>query len=166
MSAAQVLQFENYVERQPSFQPPPVHQAEDRFVQPPLPKKGPRGITESHYATEHPSRAVPLHSSTKDLDQTYVIEDRAAVPRFIDEYHLRGLLLQARQHLNSIFGEDSMKTLSVVSDDEGFEELFCLVGVKGDMEHWRAALRRFDREWWLSHATQGTGRLNFDFKLL
>jgi len=165
VSTAPALQFENYVERQPEFQPAPVYQPQTWFVQP-LAKKPPRPVGEVHVAWEIAKKEVPADRVPKCLDEAYVIEDRPAVARFMEEHRLHGLLLQAREPLKSIFGPKSIKTLSIVSDDEGFETLFCVVITSGDLQQNRQALRTFDRQWWLSRAGQATGRLNFDFKLI
>lgn len=158
------FQFENYVERQPEFQPPLVNQPQTWFVQPP-PKKPPRPA-EVHDAWESSKKEVPADRPTKSLDEAYVMQDRAAVAPFIEQHRLHGLLLQASQPLKTRFGDDSIKTLSIVCDDEGFETLFCVVITSGDLQQRRQALRAFDREWWLSRAKQAAGRLNFDFKLI
>jgi hypothetical protein len=108
---------------------------------------------------------VPADRVTNGLDAVYVIADRDAVARFIEENRLRGLLMQARDPLNAAFGENAVKTLSLERDDEGFETLFCLVMTEGAMQGAKQALRRFDQQWWLSRAGQVAGRLNFDFEL-
>jgi hypothetical protein len=79
---------------------------------------------------------------------------------------LRGLLLLAREPLNTAFGDKTVKNLSMVRDDEGFETLFCLVMTAGTMQDARQALRRFDQQWWLAHSRQVSGKLNFDFELI
>ena len=108
----------------------------------------------------------PLELAIRDLAGLYVIEDRTAVASFIEENRLRGILLQAREALNAAFSEDAVKTIRLVRDDEGFETLFCLVMVPGDMDDARRALRSFDQQWWLSHSSQAAGKLNFDFELV
>lgn len=112
------------------------------------------------------AQVTPTIRSTAGLDDSYVIEDRLAVSHFIDEHHLFGLLLQAKQHLDVAFTDRPVKTLSLVRDDEGFETLFCLVMIAGDMQPARQALRRFDQEWWLARSGQVAGKLNFDFELI
>lgn len=166
MSAAPVMDFANYVDVQPERRAAPVYQPQSWFIQPSNPKKGPHSVTESHLLWENAKREIPKDLATKGLDDTYVIEDRSSVYRFIEEHRLHGLLLQARQMLKTKFGEDSVKTLSVVSDEEGFESLFCLVTTKADVQRSQEALRSFDLEWWVPHAKQAAGRLNFDFKTI
>jgi hypothetical protein len=162
VSTAPRLQFANYLEAQPAFQPTPVHQPQEWVVQPTA-KKPPCPVGPFN---EVVLGSVPLPKTTRGLDHAYVIEDRPAVTRFIEENRLHGLLLQASQPLKAGFGEDSIRTLSIVSDDEGFETLYCIVITSGDLQQRRQTLRAFDRTWWLSRAKQAAGRLNFDFKLI
>ncbi len=108
----------------------------------------------------------PYRIVEKGLEEVYVIDDRPSVAAFIEENRLRSLLLQARDPLNAAFGEASIKTLTLVHDDEGFTTLYCLVMVSGDMQDARRALKSFDQEWWLARSGQVAGKLNFDFELV
>ena len=85
---------------------------------------------------------------------------------FIKQNCLRELLLQAREPLNTAFGESAVKTLTRVQDDEGFDTLFCLILVSGDMNDARLALRSLDQHWWLARSQRADGKLNFDFELI
>ncbi len=102
----------------------------------------------------------------KELEQAYVFDERSAVAAFMERNRIRSLLLEAREPLNTAFGGAAMKTLTLVRDDEGFDALFCLVMVPGDMQEARRALRSFDEQWWLAHSAQAGGKLNFDFELI
>ncbi|MBI1956182.1 MAG: hypothetical protein HYS38_07285 [Acidobacteria bacterium] len=102
----------------------------------------------------------------KGLEDVYVIDNRSAVAAFIEQNRLRGLLLQAREPLDVAFGKATVRTLTLVQDDEGFETLFCLILFYGDMNDARLALRSFDQRWWLARADQAVGKLNFDFELV
>ena len=170
MSTAPSCQFANFREAQPEFQPPPVYQPQDWYIQP-TPKKPSRQVIQTvELFWETANLVVQQHvladRTPQGLDETYVLENRPEVTRFIEVHRLHGLLLQASKPLKEKFGDGSVKTLSIVSDDEGFESLLCLVVTSGDLRQTRQALRAFDREWWLSHARQAAGRLNFDFKLV
>lgn len=103
---------------------------------------------------------------TVGLDETYIIEDRPAVTRFIEEYRLHGLLVRAKEHLKNAFGGKALNTLTLICDDEGFETLFCNVILDADLRQAQQALRQFDETWWLPNVKQAAGRLNFDFQLL
>ena len=105
-------------------------------------------------------------SALEGLEEAYVIEHRSSVAAFIEENRLRGLLLQAREPLEAALGESAIKTLALEKDDEGFETLFCLVMVSGEMQEARRALRAFDRVWWLDRSHLAAGKLNFDFDLV
>jgi hypothetical protein len=111
-------------------------------------------------------REVPPNHVAIGLDDAYVLERRAAVIDFIEENHLKNLLLQARDPLNAAFGGKAVKTLSLIRDDEGFDTLFCLVITTGSVQEARRALKEFDQSWWLARADQANGRLNFDFELV
>jgi AraC-like DNA-binding protein len=78
---------------------------------------------------------------------------------------LSGLLVRAKRPLIEAFGEQAIKQLALVSDEEGFETLFCSVLVSRDMQQARQALRRFDEAWWLDNVKDAAGRLNFDFQM-
>ena len=100
------------------------------------------------------------------LEAVYVIEDRGRVASFIDANHLRPILIEAREPLNEAFGEATIKTLTLTRDDEGFDTLYCLVIMPGEMQEARRALRSFDQRWWLVRSAHATGILNFDFILV
>jgi len=109
----------------------------------------------------------PLGSSAlATLEQAYVLEDRSAIPAFIERNRLLELLLEAREPLASAFGEATVKKLILVEDDEGFVTLFCSVLVPGSSDEARRALDLFDESWWLAHSHQAGGKLNFDFELI
>ena len=163
-----LLQFANYLE-QPRVPPPYEAPPEGSWPreQPSGPRKPPRpaGAFEDIY-WQRLNREVPADRAMKGLEDVYVIEDRSAVAAFIEENRLRGLLLQALDALNTTFSEAAIKTLMLAHDDEGFQTLFCLVMVPGDMQEARRALRSFDQQWWLARSRQAAGKLNFDFELV
>lgn len=129
--------------------------------------KPPEHVGEFQYIqSERPNREVRQDLVLKELEEVYVFQGRSAVAAFIERNRLRGLLLEARDPLNAAFGEAALKKLALVGDDEGFNTLFCLITVSGDMGEARVALRSFDRRWWLAHSEQAAGKLNFDFDLV
>ena len=167
MSAAQTFEFKNYVERQPGLPAALVIRPQALPEQPPA--KKPSRSTRERNALWEPMHAEGVPSSgtsLRGLDDTYVVENRSMVVRFIEENRLLGMLLQAIKPLNTHFGERSIKMLSILSDDEGSETLFCLVATTGGLQQNRQALRAFDEDWWLSRAKQAAGALNFDFILM
>jgi hypothetical protein len=159
------MQFENYTERQPEIKSAPVRQPQHWFVQP-VAKKPPRPVGEVRVPWEIAKQEAKGDYATKGLDVAYVIDDRVTVAQFIIENRLHGLLLQAQGPLEEAFTNRTVKTLSLVRDDEGFDTLFCLVMISGDMQPARRALRHFDQQWWLAHSKQAAGKLNFDFELV
>jgi hypothetical protein len=130
-------------------------------------RKPPRSVAGVYWHDAEEARQEPLSAGiAKALEEIYVMEDRGSVIRFIAENRLRGLLVQARQPLNEAFGEEAVKILTLVQDDEdGSLALFCLVRVSGQLQEARQTLRKFDRDWWLAKSQQAAGILNFDFEL-
>ena len=140
---------------------------QDLGPQPNISKREAQGFVqrrESHFGRA--AQVMPTRPTIAGLDDSYVIEDRATVSHFIEEHRLQGLLLAAKEPLNDAFTDRPIKILSLLRDDEGFETLFCLVMIPGEMEPARQALRRFDEQWWLAHSGQVAGKLNFDFELI
>jgi hypothetical protein len=164
MSTAPRLQFDLYSKDQPEQIDYPVEQPQ-WFAQPPA-KKPPRPVGEVRVSWDTARREATVDYATKALDTVYVIEDRPTVLRFIAEHRLHGMLLQAQKPLDEAFTGKTVKKLSLVQDEEGFETLFCLVMISGEMQPARRALRNFDQQWWLTHAKQVLGKLNFDFELI
>ena len=113
-----------------------------------------------------PSQASVSSDVTKGLERAYVIESHEAVAGFILKNRLHGLLLDAVVPLNGTFGEGAIKVLTLVADDEGSENLYCLIMTPGDINVARQQLRAFDEEWWIVHSAMGSGRLNFDVELI
>jgi len=100
------------------------------------------------------------------LEDTYTIDRRSGVERFIEENKLFDILMRARSQINKAFGSTTVKNLTLVEDDEGVPTLFCLVMITGDMQEARRALKAFDHEWWIRESPSFCGKLNFDFELI
>ena len=155
-------QFENYPDQQPMVPATfwRVQLQPGTLDQPTSLKKPPKGVGHSQgFQQNMPPVADPL-------DEIYVWDDRLSVLRFVEENRLRGLLLEARQPLDSAFGRDAIKTLSLERDDEGFDTLFCLVRTRAQLEIATGALRVFDERWWLARSEEAAGKVNFDFDLV
>jgi len=120
-----------------------------------------------HILSETLNRVVQPDPVSKALEQVYVFEDRREILAFImGSRVIEELLLEAQEPLNSAFGQESVKKLTLVEDDEGFVSLFCLVWVPGSLHEARRALRSFDESWWLARSGKVGGKLNFDFELI
>lgn len=159
-----MLQFANYLEKQPMASST-CWNDEQRGTdtgQPPAWKKPPRPVGHARELVQ----AMPPAQSVEALDEIYVWDDRPSVLRFIEETRVRGLLLEARQALDNAFGNDAIKTLSLVRDDEGFDTLFCLVRTRAPLEIATRALQLFDERWWLARSEEADGKVNFDFDLV
>jgi hypothetical protein len=139
-----------------------------------VPEKQPMGFFINPYLrfeALHPIRVQPSQASvsndvTEGLERAYVIENHAAVAGFILNNRLHGLLLDAVAPLNGTFGEGAIKVLTLVTDDEGSENLYCLIMTPGDINAAREQLRTFDEEWWIVHSAMSAGKLNFDIELI
>jgi len=163
-----LLQFTNRLEQPrvpPAYEPAPMATwLREQLNEQPKPRRPvcpPQDIYRQSF-----NREVPSDSVLKGLEDAYVIDDRSTVTAFIEQNRLRGLLLQARDPLIATFGEAAVKTLMLIDDDEGFNTLFCLIAVSGDMHEARLALRSFDERWWLTRSDQAAGKLNFDVELV
>jgi len=159
VSTAPRIQFGDYVQQQPEFQSRSVQQSQLWLIQPGV-KKPPSGVKVQSLTWQPEPKNLTL------LDDTYIIEDRAIVLRFINENRLLQVLLDAKAPLNANFGRESLKTLTLISDDEGFDTLFCVIAISGNIQQGRQALRTFDREWWVQRVSDVVGRLNFDFSII
>lgn len=123
--------------------------------------------TTNYYLTLFKLRgAASTNLASGTINREYVPENRAAIELFIRQNRLRHLLEQAIKPLNENFGEESVKVLKLVVDDEGWQTLFCLVKVAGSWESAQRSLAAFDREWWLDHSRHVAGKLNFDYELV
>lgn len=161
-----LLQFANYLEQkqQPVATSTSWGEGQQRPLaeQRPASKKRPRAVGPDRDLRQE----MPPAANVEALDEMYVWDDRASVLRFIEETRVRGLLLDARQALDDAFGEDAIKSLSIVRDDEGFDTLFCLVRTREPLEMATRALQAFDEGWWLARSTEAGGKVNFDFDLV
>lgn len=157
-----MLQFENYLEQQPML-PTTFFREEcdpSQIEQAGLPKKPPRGVGSGGVLEQ----IMPPVADV--LDGIYVWDDRSAVLRFIEENRVRGVLIDAREPLDAAFGQDVIKSLSIVRDEEGVDTLFCIVKTGSELQTARNALNEFDERWWLARVGEAAGKLNFDFDLV
>jgi len=121
----------------------------------------------THSQTSHPLLEGPLAGSALGtVERTYQLENRSAIPAFVQQNGLLEILLEARGPVASAFGEAAVKKLTLVEDDEGFVTLFCLILFPGRLEEARRALSSFDEGWWLARSHEAGGKLNFDFELI
>jgi len=159
-----MLQFANYPEQQPMASSTCWSDEQQAALagQPPASKKRPKAVGHS----KEFAQAMPPAQDVDALDEIYVWDNRPSVLRFIEESRVRGLLLDARQALDDAFGNDAIKSLSLVRDDEGFDTLFCLVRTRAQLETATRALREFDEHWWLARSEEAAGKVNFDFDLV
>jgi hypothetical protein len=101
-------------------------------------------------------------ADTHSLARNYVLENPTAVENYVKRYRLQSVLNDAIRPLNSVFGEGSIRTLALITDDEGNDDLVCTTRFSGDAEHALAALERFDRDWWRTQPRNEGSSLVFD----
>lgn len=94
----------------------------------------------------------PEPTSIDDLTRFYAFEDEAEVREFLrSRPHLVALLEEAVPHVHAAFGGDAPIRLDVDWDDEEGEPPVLFAGIVTDKPALEAlaALKRFDRSWWL-----------------
>jgi hypothetical protein len=77
--------------------------------------------------------------------------------------HLVLLLLEARQHVERVFGSDAPTVLALVENPEAADslpELFVYIQTPLPVLAAREKLAQLDEEWWLDALPRAEGRLN------
>jgi hypothetical protein len=77
--------------------------------------------------------------------------------------HLVPLLLEARQHVERVFGSDAPTVLALVENPEAADslpELFVYIQTPLPVLAAREKLAQLDEEWWLDALPRAEGRLN------
>ncbi len=106
------------------------------------------------------------------LQRFYTLVNVEEVRRFLRVYpDAADVLLEARPHIERIFGPDTHVVLEVTRDPEsespqGSEELFGNIQTSLSVEEALERLRQFDDEWFLSQLTRAGGRLNFSLEFV
>ena|ERR1700730_15479367 len=100
------------------------------------------------------------------LQRNYVLDNKVDVVNFVRDHQLEWILARAVAALDKAFGNEKIKLLAVVEDDEGSRTLFCFIKFTGSVDVAIAALASFDADWWVRNAGKYAGRLNFDFQLV
>jgi hypothetical protein len=80
-----------------------------------------------------------------------------------DSPQLLPLLLEARQHVERVFGSDVPTVLEVVQNPEAADaspELFAYIQTTLPVPEAREKLEKLDDEWWLDALPRAEGRLN------
>src|SRR3990172_9511308 len=108
---------------QPSIPPPYASRTGPKYwnellAQQPAPRRPAARVEQIDWLRHN--REVAPETSLKGLEDSYVIENRRKVAAFIEHNRLRAFLQLALKPLNDAFGEAAVKTLTLVSDDEGF----------------------------------------------
>jgi len=112
------------------------------------------------FANEH-------EHSLGDVQRNYVVSDGASVLNFLTQHRaIPQLALEAIPRLREFFGNSTVFSLRIVSEDADSTTLFAVVMWRGSVIDVRAALARFDEAWWLHHARQASGQLVFTYELI
>jgi hypothetical protein len=107
--------------------------------------------------------AERFRPAEESLSQQFVMEDRTAVSDYVKRHDIRGVLQDAAERLNVVFGRDAIKRLKLIVDDEGGEDLFCFVSYEGTTKSAMDLLDRFD-EWWKKRRGDKAGTVIFDVR--
>jgi hypothetical protein len=106
-------------------------------------------------------------SALQDVRRNYVLPPDTSVVTFLSEHRtLPQILLEAAAHLRDSFGAGIVFKLRAPIDESGSSILYAVAMCPGPVADVRAALDRFDEDWWIAHSPQAGGRLSFTYELL
>lgn len=97
----------------------------------------------------------------------YEREDHDVVDRFVSEHpELLGLLAEAPERIDEIFGPGTPVTLRISHDDEpgatDERQLHLLIHTNASVDEALALMNQLDDTWWLRHAPRVHGSLVID----
>jgi len=102
-----------------------------------------------------------------EIRKHFMLPRDASVLAFLTEHkNLPEILAAAVPQLKECFGATAIFSLSASIDEFGSQTLYASVIWPGELCEVRAALQRFDDNWWLSRARQGGGYLSFSYELV
>ncbi|HME08151.1 MAG TPA: hypothetical protein VKG25_13940 [Bryobacteraceae bacterium] len=107
------------------------------------------------------------NSALKELRRKFILPPDPSVVTFLTEHRtLPQILLEAADHLRAYFGADTIFNLRAPIDESGSRTLYAVVMWPGTVSAVKAALARFDDEWWIAHSRQASGYLTFTYELV
>lgn len=101
-----------------------------------------------------------------EVGKYYVMPADSSVTSFLESHRaIPALLLEAAPQLKKYFGTEVVVSLSTSSDETGSQALYGVVYWTGSIADVRAALAKFDEDWWLTRVAQASGYLTFTYEL-
>lgn len=101
------------------------------------------------------------------VKRSYVLVDESSVTDYLRSHrNLPPVLLEAVPAIERCFGSEAVTQLRVSVDSLGDQFLYAVVIWPGAAIEVRAALERFDNEWWLDHSELTSGYLTFTYELV
>lgn len=97
----------------------------------------------------------------------YVLPPDSSVLNLLTEHRsIPQILSGAAPQLKSYFGADTVFELRAPIDEAGSRTLYVIAMWPGKSEDVRAALAKFDNDWWIARAGQAAGYLTFTYELV
>lgn len=121
-------------------------------------------IVPSINATPTSDAFADVTERVKVIKQRYQATDWQRVERYLQDDPLSAeLLVEAKRHIQRVFGGSAEVFLDVTPDPTGVDHPFLYARIQtGEARHEVSRkLRQFDEEWWLDVVTQGDARLEF-----
>ena len=102
-----------------------------------------------------------------DVRRHYMLPADSSVADFLTTHRsIPQILLAAVPQLKSCFGVNAVFHLRAPIDESGARILYAIALWPGKLSDVRAALARFDNQWWLAHSPQANGYLVFTYELV
>ena len=103
----------------------------------------------------------------KEVRQHYMLPVDSSVAGFLTTHRsISQILLAAVPQLKTVFGANAVVRLRAPIDESGVRVLYAIVLWPGKLSDVRAALARFDDQWWLPNSPQTNGYLVFTYELV
>jgi hypothetical protein len=99
------------------------------------------------------------------LRRMYMFSDDDEVTAFLKlNRTVAPLLIEAFSHMSGAFTGTAI-LLELMNEEESSQTINALALWAGKREEARAALRKFDQEWWLDNIGKANGRIVFDYQI-
>ena len=103
----------------------------------------------------------------QDLRKHYVLPGDSSVRDFLVAHRtIPQILLSAVSQLKTCFGANTVFTLRAPLDESGVRTLYAVAIWSGKLSDVRAALAKFDDQWWIANSPQAEGYLVFTYELV
>jgi hypothetical protein len=114
----------------------------------------------AEFATRH-------EAVLNEVRKHYVLPADSSVLNFLTEHRsISQILSGAAPQLKACFGADAVFELRAPIDEAGSRTLYVVAMWPGKSQDVRAALAKFDNDWWMARAGQAAGYLTFTYELV